>query len=96
MLRAIGFPRAVVRLSLLLETAVVALLGIGIGSTLGLALAARLVEAIGRQYPEIVFGVPWAQIGLTALGTFAAGLALAAIPIWQVGRITPTEALRFE
>jgi putative ABC transport system permease protein len=95
-LRAIGFRRQTVRLSLLLETALVGTLGIFLGTILGLALAARLVDSIGRQYPEIVFSVPWAQIVLTDLGALAAGLGLAALPIWQIGRISPTDALRYE
>ena len=95
-LRALGFRRQMVRLSLLLELSLVALLGIGLGTALGLALTRRLVEHLGRQYPEIVFGVPWAQIGLVAAGAYFAALALSAIPLWQIGRIEPAEALRYE
>jgi putative ABC transport system permease protein len=95
-LRALGFRRGMVRLSLLLELSLIALLGIGIGTLLGLALAQRLVEHLGRQYPEIVFGVPWGQLGVTALGAYVAALALSAIPLWQIGRVEPAEALRYE
>ena len=95
-LRALGFRRQMVRLSLLLETSLVALLGIGLGVALGLALSRRLVDYLGRQYPEIVFGVPWEEIGLIALGAYVAALLLAALPLWQIGRIQPAEALRYE
>jgi putative ABC transport system permease protein len=96
LLRALGFRRQMVRLSLLLETSLVALLGIGLGVGLGLALSRRLVDYLGRQYPEIVFGVPWDEIGLIALGAYVAALLLAALPLWQIGRIQPAEALRCE
>ena len=96
MLRALGFRRRMVRLSLLLETSLVALLGIGLGIGLGLALAQRLVEYLSRQNPEIVFGVPWGEIGLIALGAYLAALTLTALPVWQIGRIQPAEALKYE
>jgi putative ABC transport system permease protein len=95
-LRAIGFRRGMVRLSLLLEASLIAALGIGLGTLLGLALSRRLVEHLGRQYSEIVFGVPWGQIGLIALGAYLAALLLTAAPLWQIGRIEPAEALRSE
>src|ERR671932_291201 len=82
-LRALGFRRQMVRLSLLLETSLVALLGIGLGTLLGLALARRLVEYLGQQFPEIIFGVPWAQLGLVALGAYLAALVLAELPLWR-------------
>ena len=95
-LRALGFRRSTVRLSLLIEISLIALLGIGLGTLLGLALARRLVEHLGQQYPEIVFGVPWGQLLLVALGAYLAALLLAALPLWRIGRIEPAEALRYE
>ena len=95
-LRALGFRRRLVRLSFLLEASLVALLGIGLGVALGLALSRRLVEQLGRQYPEVVFGVPWGQILLISLGAYAAALLLTALPVWQVGRIPAADALRYE
>jgi putative ABC transport system permease protein len=95
-LRALGFRRQMVRLSLLLETSLLAVLGIGIGVCLGLALAGRLIEYIGLQNPEITFGVPWGQISLIASGAYLAALALTALPLWQIGRIEPADALRYE
>ena len=90
-LRALGFRRQMVRLSLLLETSLVALLGIGLGVGLGLALSRRLVDYLGRQYPEMRFG----QLVLFIVA-YVAALLLAALPLWQIGRIQPAEALRYE
>jgi putative ABC transport system permease protein len=95
-LRALGFRRHVVRLSLLLETSLVGLLGIGLGVLLGLALARRLVDHLGRQYPEIIFSIPWEQIGLIVLSAYLSAMAMAALPLWRVGRIEPARALRYE
>jgi putative ABC transport system permease protein len=96
MLRALGFPRRLVRLSFLLEASLLALLGIGLGVGLGLALASRLVDSLGSQYPELAFGIPWQQIGLIALGAYLAALLLTIVPVWQAGRISAAEALRYE
>jgi putative ABC transport system permease protein len=96
LLRALGFSRQTARLSLLLETSLVAVLGVGLGVGLGLGLARRLVDHLGRQYPEIVFSVPWQQISAIAAGAYLAGLLLAALPVWQIGRIQPAEGLRYQ
>jgi putative ABC transport system permease protein len=95
-LRALGFRRQMVRLSLLLEISLLALLGIGLGVGLGLALAQRLIEYLGRQYSELVFAIPWDQIALIALATYLAAIALAALPLWQIGRIQPADALKHQ
>ena len=96
MLRALGFPRRAVQASFLLETSFVALLGIAVGVVLGLLLSFRLVEFLGREFPEIVFTIPWSQIGLIALFAYAASLLTTFVPAYQAGRVNPAEALRYE
>ena len=94
-MRALGFSRRAVQLSFLLEASFVALLGILTGVGLGLALAYRLVEFLGREYPEIIFTIPWAQIGAIALGAYAAAMLTTFLPAHQAGRVHPAEALRY-
>ncbi len=94
MLRALGFTRRQTRTLLLLESTIIALLGLALGVALGLALARSLVAVLAQSYPEVRFAVPWGQIGLTTLlACAAAGLAITAATA-EAGRIAPAEALR--
>jgi putative ABC transport system permease protein len=95
-LRALGFKRHQVRLSMLLETGLIAMLGIGLGNVLGLALARRVIEYLGRQFPEILFSVPWDQLLQISGGALLAALLMTVIPLVQIGRIAPATALAFE
>ena len=96
MLRALGLTGRAVQATFLLEASIVALLGIGIGVGLGIALASRLVAFVGREFPEIVFTVPWGQIGGIALFAYVAALLTTSWPAWRAGRVEPAQALRYE
>jgi putative ABC transport system permease protein len=95
-MRALGFSRRAVQGSFLIEASIVALLGILVGTALGLGLSYRLVEYLGREFPEIAFSVPWGQIGGIALFAFVASMLTTFLPACQAGRISPAEALRYE
>ena len=86
-MRALGFTRRAVQATFLLESSLVALLGIGCGVVLGLALSYRVVEHLGREFPEIIFRCRL-QIALISLGAMAAALAMTFVP-YQAGRVTP-------
>ncbi|MCC6176517.1 MAG: ABC transporter permease [Chloroflexi bacterium] len=96
MLRALGFKRRTVQASFLLEASLVALLGIFVGTLLGLGLAYRLVEYLGREFPEIAFSVPWWQIAGIIVFSYLAAMATTFLPAWQASRIQPAQALRYE
>jgi putative ABC transport system permease protein len=96
MLRALGLTARAVQAAFLLEASLVALLGIAVGVGLGIALASRLVGYIGREFPEIVFTVPWGQIGGIALFAYLAALLTTSWPAWRAGRVEPAQALRYE
>jgi ABC-type antimicrobial peptide transport system permease subunit len=90
MMRAIGFPRKQVMLSVLLELVVLGLIGLGIGVVNGLTISVGFANM--QNTPLII---PWNEIGLY-LGfiTFIA-LGVGAIPGWLASRIPPAEALRY-
>jgi putative ABC transport system permease protein len=96
MMRAIGFQRAMVRTTFLLESSFVAILGTLLGVGLGLALAKNLVDSIAKNNNSITFGVPWLQIAVIVLIAYIASLLTTFLPSWQASRIYPAEALRYE
>lgn len=96
MLRALGLTARAVQVTFLLEATVVALLGIAVGVGLGIGLAERLIQFIGREFPEIVFSVPWGQISGIALFAYVAALLTTAWPAWRAGRVQPAQALRYD
>jgi putative ABC transport system permease protein len=96
MMRALGFRRRQVQAAFLLEAALLSTLGIGVGVALGLAMAHRLVQFLSREWPEIVFVVPWDQIGLVAAVALGASLLTTLLPAISAGGVAPAEALRAE
>lgn len=93
-LRALGFTRGQTRATLAFESAVVAALGIGLGTALGLILARSLVTLLAVRAPEIRYAVPWDQIVITLALAWLGTLGALAIAAWQAGRVAPADALR--
>lgn len=93
-LRALGFSSAAVGGGLLVESAVVCLLGAGLGVGVGLIVASNTVAFLSRLNPELRFGIPWDQIGGVVLVALAAALLMTVMPARAAGRLTPAEALR--
>ncbi len=96
MLRALGFQRGQVRLSFLLESSFIALLGIGIGVALGGALSANIVDAMKADFEGISYQVPWATIGVVVTAAYAASFLTTYLPARQASKVYPAEALRYD
>jgi putative ABC transport system permease protein len=93
-LRALGFSASAVRTGLLVESAVVALLGAGLGVGLGLFVAQNTVSFLSRLNSELQFSVPWDQIALVVVVALGAALLMTVLPARAAARLTPAEALR--
>src|SRR5579859_2664069 len=93
-LRALGFTARAVSAGLLVESGVVALLGAGLGIGVGLFVAQSTVTFLSRLNPELVFEIPWDQIGLVLVISVGAALLMTILPARQAARLTPAEALR--
>ena len=94
-LRAIGFPRRLVRRVFLLESGFIALQGILFGVVLALVTSYQLLtnsDTFGDQ--DVDFVVPWAALAVMLVATLAASLAAAAAPAARAARIRPAVALR--
>ena len=92
-LRAIGFTRGMVLRMFLLEIALIAVLGVGIGGGLGIVFAYKvyLVYFAGI----ITFSVPWVNLGVIVGIASVAAVACTAQPAIRASRIPPAEALRY-
>jgi putative ABC transport system permease protein len=96
MLRAIGFQRAMVGRSFLIETAFVVGLGIFSGTLLGWLLARNLVHSDKLGVSDASFTTPWTMILTMLTATLVVALLMTWIPARQASRIAPAEALRYE
>jgi putative ABC transport system permease protein len=93
-LRALGFSARAVGGGLLVESAVVSLLGAGLGVGVGLFVAANTVAFLSRLNPELRFSIPWDQLSLVVLVALGAALLMTVVPARAAGALTPAEALR--
>ncbi len=96
MMRAIGFRRAMIRTTFLLESSFVAILGTLLGIGLGLRVAQNLIDEIAKTNSSIAFTVPWLQIVAIVAIAYVASLITTYLPAWQASRVYPAEALRYE
>ena len=92
-LRAIGFTRRMVLSVFLLEIALIAVLGIGIGVTLGIVFAYKVYLVYFADI--IVFSIPWDRLLLIVGVASIAAVASTAQPAIRASRIPPAEALRY-
>lgn len=97
-LRAIGFERPMVQLSFLLESSFVSLIGIVLGSFLGLVIAFNVIDDTRRQggWSNLDFTVPWLNLVVVFIIVYLAALVASYIPARQASRVYPAEALRYE
>jgi putative ABC transport system permease protein len=92
-LRAIGFTRRMVLSVFLLEIALIAVLGVGIGVALGIVFAYKVYLVYFADI--VVFSIPWDRI-LSIVGIASvAAIVSTAQPAIRASRIPPAEALRY-
>lgn len=95
-LRAIGFKRSSVQAAFLLESSIVAILGIVIGSVLALALSYQVINDLRSTIDNLEFQMPWVELAIIAGVAWVASMLMTIIPAWQASKIYPAEALRYE
>ena len=96
MMRALGFQRGQVRLTYLIESSFIALLGIGGGVALGLGFSGTLIDNIREGFPGLEYRVPWSVLALVVIVGYAASLLTTYLPARRASRVYPAEALRYE
>ncbi len=90
MMRAIGFPRRQVILSVLLELVVLGVIGLIIGVINGLIVSMGFAN---MQSATLV--IPWEEIGLYLSTIVLIALGAGSLPALAASRIPPAEALRY-
>jgi putative ABC transport system permease protein len=94
-LRALGFRRSLVQRSFLMESSLIAILGLIIGTLVDVWQSYRFF-VIDKSFGTIIFNVPVAQIALILIGAYLATLVTTYLPARSASRIAPAEALRYE
>jgi putative ABC transport system permease protein len=97
-MRAIGFEQGRVQLSFLIESSMVAVAGLTIGTLLGLVLSYNIIDDSRSQasWQNIQFAVPWLNIAIIYAVVLVAALLTAFLPARQASRVYPAQALRYE
>jgi len=95
MMRAIGYTRRMVVTNFALESAFVAVLGIGIGTLLGIIVGYQLWES-GFRDMEFDFIIAWGPILLVGGLAFVATLLSVYPAARGASKVSPAEVLRFE
>jgi putative ABC transport system permease protein len=97
-MRAIGFEQGKVRLSFLIESSMVALAGIIIGTALGLIIAFNVIQdsKSDGSWENLSFVVPWLNFAIIYGLVYGAALLTSFLPARQAARVYPAEALRYE
>jgi ABC-type antimicrobial peptide transport system permease subunit len=90
MMRAIGFPRKQVMLSVLLELVVLGVIGLIIGIVNGLLVSLGFANL--QSMPLII---PWEQLGMYLSFIVLIAIGAGSIPAYIASRIPPAEALRY-
>ncbi len=95
-MRAMGFQRGQVRLSFLIESSFIALVGIGLGVALGSTLSGVVIDSMRQDFAGITYQVPAATIILIVAVAYAASLLTTFLPARSASKVYPAEALRYE
>ena len=98
MLRAIGYQRNMVATSFLLESLVIAVLGIGSGTIMALILSYNLITSgsVGDGSDFGSFTAPWGVIAFFIITSLVAAAVMTWIPARKASSVPIAEALRYE
>jgi putative ABC transport system permease protein len=96
-LRAIGYRRGMVQACFLIESSLVALTAIVVGTALGLAVAYNVIADTRRQpsWSGMPFDVPWLTLALIFVAVYGVAMLTTLAPARRASRVYPAEALRY-
>lgn len=94
MLRAIGVRPGLIYWSIMVEGALIGVLGILIGSGIGSYVGAMMIELF-MEGEQVTLLFPYAKLGLYVGGTLVIALIGTMLPAWQAFRLPPAEATKY-
>jgi putative ABC transport system permease protein len=95
MLRALGYRRSLVQGSFLMESSLIAIIGLIIGTIVGVWQSYRFF-VVDKTFGTVVFHVPVVEITVILVGAYLATLLTTFLPARTASRVAPAEALRYE
>ena len=97
-LRAIGFQSRMVQMSFLVESLLVTLIGVVVGTALGLLVAANVVadSASRPGMDNLTLQPPWTALAVILVVVVLSSVATTWLPSLQASRTYPATALRYE
>jgi putative ABC transport system permease protein len=95
MLRALGYRRSRVQQSFLMESSLIAIIGLVIGALVGVWQSYRFF-VVDKMFGTVIFHVPVLDIGLILGAAYLATLFTTFLPARAASRVAPAEALRYE
>jgi putative ABC transport system permease protein len=97
-LRSIGFQKSTVQLIFLIESSLVALVGIFVGTILGLIVAYDVIDqaAATGSWANLQYTIPFRDLIIIFTLVYLAALLASWFPARQASRVYPAEALRYE
>ena len=93
LLRGMGLTRGQMRLMLLVEGVLLAVVSALIGLALGLLYARLGVQTIVPDGTPVLLAVPWARVGIIVGVALLAGLLASVLPARRAARVSPAEGL---
>ncbi|WP_162786899.1 FtsX-like permease family protein [Janibacter anophelis] len=96
LLRALGLTRGQLRGMLAIESVLLALVGVVLGSVLGVAYGLAGVRALFGAHMAVAPTLPWGQLAAVALVAVVAGLVASVLPARRAARVSPAQALAAE
>jgi putative ABC transport system permease protein len=97
-MRSIGFERRMVQASFLVESSMVALVSLLLGTVLGLIVSYNVILDSSEQpsWENLTLAVPWRDLVVVYVLVSGAALVTTFVPALQASRVYPAEALRYE
>jgi putative ABC transport system permease protein len=97
-MRSIGYERRMVQMSFLLESSMVALVSLLLGTVLGIIVSYNVILDQSEQpsWENLRLAVPWRDLVIVYALVYGAALVTTFLPALQASRVYPAEALRYQ